>query len=135
MSDEETIDADAALRSLAKKLRRGRPLFFAWRSYNLMWDAVCWCDELPWRVAPDEQIIMSAVLNHRTAVNLGKAGDSGWENLWDAARAAFPWWVGFWPSRNEPTRSFKLFYLRSRRCAWRRSKESSDGDGTRHDGA
>jgi hypothetical protein len=80
--------------------------------YHHFADAVYYSDECPPRSgARDEDDALRIVLRYRTSLVLG-AADEQYRPTWEAARHAFPDWIGFTPRRATPDPRVCKFYRR-----------------------
>jgi hypothetical protein len=106
------VDAETAevLRLYAPRLNRRR-----WRwpltgpVYHLMADALYWVDEVPlWRKPWELQNAMRLLWHYRTGLILGESRE--YAEYWELGKQLFPRWVGFHPSRCQPSRRYIAVY-------------------------
>jgi hypothetical protein len=67
--------------------------------YHLFADAVYWSDEFPPGLKFISENCLRLVLRYRTDILLGRAPDATIKVYWDAAKHAFPNWIGFTTNR------------------------------------
>ena len=65
--------------------------------YHVFADAVFWNDELPRPIPTELDDAFRLVINHRTSLLLGEAGQ--FPEVWNVAQECYPDWPGFLPDR------------------------------------
>ena len=113
------VPPEEVLRYHARRLN-GR----SWRwpflgpSYHMFADALYWADEAPpwWRL-PELEDALRCLWHHRTGLLLGEKRE--WGELWELGKRLFPRWVGFHPSRCQPSKRDLLIYRAGRRASAR----------------
>jgi hypothetical protein len=107
------------LDGLTAELDNVRLLPGATMGYDLIADAIVWSDEYPSSPARPmaEYQCLKAVLRYRTSL-LTEIPDERCRRYWEHAKALFPNWAGFTPSRRVPSDELKRFY--EHRAKWDR---------------
>src|SRR5262249_36488210 len=83
--------------------------------YHMLANALFWADEIPLFIGPGRGSLEDALRglwSYRTGLMLGETRE--WGELWELGKQLFPRWVGFHPSRRQPSRRNIVVYRAGR---------------------
>jgi hypothetical protein len=107
----DLIDFQDHLDGLIVKLRTLKRDNSAEAFYDLMSGSLVWSDEKASPLTREEMGCMRTVFHFRSSVIIGKPAEET-RSLWDKLRDKYPDWIGFDPSRCQPSENLSSLYFK-----------------------